>query len=110
MSFRTAAKSPNALMFEDAVFLKQFLKSSKEVRRYRTSESDTQACGKGAVLSPIVDDVHARRHVAEPRPSRQVWRMAKSQDSGHDLDPQKLLWKLDEVIVGFRMKKDAEIG
>jgi len=36
--------------------------------------------------------------------------MAKSQDSGHDLDPQKLLWKLDEVIVGFRMKKDAEIG
>jgi hypothetical protein len=102
MSFRTAAKSPNALIFEDAVFLERFLESSKGLGRYRTSECDTQACGKGAVLSPIVDDVHARRHVAEPRRSRQ--RSGGWQN--HEIAviavmtwvPHKLLWKLDEII------------
>jgi hypothetical protein len=38
--------------------------------------------------------------------------MAKSRDSGHcghDLGPHNLLWKLDEIIVGFRIKC-REIG
>jgi hypothetical protein len=102
MSLRTAAKSPSSLIFEGAVCLNWFLKSSKGVRRCQTSESDTQACGKDTVLSPIADDVHARRHVAEPRPSRH--RSGGWQN--HEIAIVavmtwvhiKLLWKLDEII------------
>jgi len=97
MSLRTAAKSPSALIIEDSVRLGRSVKSSKEVRRYRTSESDTQACGKGVLLSPIIDGVHARRHVAEPRRSRQTpggWQNHEGGDSGrggHDLGPHKIV-------------------
>jgi hypothetical protein len=104
MSLRTAAKSPSALILNCSVFLEQSVELNKGVRRYRTSESETQACGKGAVLSPIVDGVHARRHVAEPRRSRQTpggWQ-------NHEIAIVavmtwvhiKLLWKLDEIVVG----------